>query len=62
MRHSILTNRRGFGFVLTILAGSAPVSSAHEARLSIFVFSVGLSCLPMRDGTAQTPSAANRSV
>ena len=29
MRHSILANRRGFGFVLTLLAGSAPCSSAQ---------------------------------
>lgn len=29
MRHSILANRRGFVFVLTVLAGSAPCSSAQ---------------------------------
>lgn len=29
MRHSILTNRRGFVFVLTVLAGSAPCSFAQ---------------------------------
>ena len=35
MRHSIFANRRGFGFVLTLLVGSAPCSSAQIQPLKV---------------------------